>query len=85
MDAKIDYSMNAHGVIFTPEPICRFMVESVEDILKEHFNLTLKDVNILEPFLGTGNIYLEILKKADPEKLYANEFWKRFTTKPSKE
>lgn len=66
------------GIIYTPQPIVNFMVNSVEDILKKEFNssLSAENVHILDPFVGTGSfivrIMREIKKTALPHK-YAHE------------
>ena len=74
---------DTHGIVYTPQPIVDFMVKSVEEILKTDFNRSLSDsgVHIVDPFVGTGNfivrIIREIRKPALAEKytseLYCNE------------
>lgn len=69
---------DTHGIVYTPQPIVRFMVESVDEILRVEFGKSLGDkgVHILDPFVGTGNFILsvmrQILKTRLPHK-YANE------------
>jgi predicted helicase len=69
---------DTHGIVYTPQPLVNFMVASVEYILQKHFGKTLgdRDVHILDPFTGTGNyvvnIIRRILKSALPHK-YARE------------
>ena len=69
---------DTHGIVYTPQPIVNFMVRSVEEILKTEFNRSLSDagVHIIDPFVGTGNfivrIMREIRKTALAEK-YTNE------------
>ena len=48
---------DTHGIVYTPQPIVDFMVKSVEHILQTEFNRSLSDtgVNIIDPFVGTGN------------------------------
>ncbi|TKJ38468.1 DNA helicase [candidate division TA06 bacterium B3_TA06] len=66
------------GIIYTPQPIVNFMVNSVEDILKKEFNSSLssENVHILDPFVGTGSFIVRIMremkKTALPHK-YAHE------------
>lgn len=52
------------GIVFTPVEIVDFLIHSVNDILKTHFNksLTSKDVHILDPFTGTGTFITRILQ-----------------------
>ena len=72
---------DTHGIVYTPQPIVNFMVKSIEDILQREFGKSLidKGVHILDPFVGTGNFIIrimreiaEIQKSALPHK-YANE------------
>ncbi|TAF34385.1 MAG: DNA helicase [Oscillatoriales cyanobacterium] len=69
---------DTHGIVYTPQPIVNFMVKSVEDILQKEFGKSLSDkgVHILDPFVGTGNFMMrvmrEIRKTALPQK-YADE------------
>jgi len=44
------------GVIYTPNEIVRFMIESADYLCEKHFgcNLIDKDVKILDPAAGTG-------------------------------
>ena len=54
------------------------MVASVEEILKTEFGRSLDDegVHILDPFVGTGNFIVNIMRKISPLKLehkYRNE------------
>lgn len=52
------------GIVYTPQPIVDFMVESVEDILKKEFSKSIshRDVHILDPFVGTGNFIIRTLR-----------------------
>lgn len=66
------------GIVYTPQEIVDFMVQSVEEILKKEFGKSLSDeeVHIIDPFVGTGNfitrIMREIKKTSLPHK-YAHE------------
>ncbi len=67
------------GVFYTPKPIVRFIVNAVDDILKNDFNLidgladtsriNAKDgkeefkVQILDPAIGTGPFLVEVIRK----------------------
>ncbi|NES89810.1 type ISP restriction/modification enzyme [Okeania sp. SIO2B9] len=74
---------DTHGIVYTPQSIVDFMVRSVDEILKKEFKKSLsdKEVHILDPFVGTGNFLMrvmrEIRKTALPDKykdeLHCNE------------
>ena len=74
---------DTHGIVYTPQPIVDFMVKSVEQILRNEFDTSLSDkgVHVIDPFVGTGNfivrIMREIRKTALPDKyvreLHCNE------------
>ena len=59
---------DTHGIVYTPQPIVDFMVKSVEHILNAEFNRSLSDtgVNIIDPFVGTGNFIVRIMQELDP-------------------
>ncbi len=59
---------DTHGIVYTPQPIVDFMVKSVEHILSTEFNRSLSDtgVNIIDPFVGTGNFIVRIMQELDP-------------------
>jgi predicted helicase len=73
------------GIVYTPIEVVDFIIHSVDDVLKKEFGrgLTDENVNILDPFTGTGTfitrlIQSGLIKKEDlPRKyeseLYANE------------
>ncbi len=52
------------GVVYTPNEIVRFMVDSTDWLCEKHFgrNLIDKDVDILDPAAGTGTFICEILE-----------------------
>jgi predicted helicase len=52
------------GVVYTPQPLVQFMIASVEQVLREHFDTTLgaKGVHIFDPFTGTGNFIVNIMQ-----------------------
>ena len=69
---------DTHGIVYTPQPIVDFMVLSVEHILKTEFGRSLGSdgVHILDPFVGTGNFMMRIMREIPKTKLpkkYANE------------
>ena len=55
---------DTHGIVYTPQPIVDFMVNSVEQILKSEFNRSLSDtgVHIVDPFVGTGNFIVRLMQ-----------------------
>lgn len=61
------------GVVYTPNEIVRFMVESADWLCEKHFgkNLIDHDVEILDPATGTGTFIVELLEhfSGQPEKL----------------
>jgi predicted helicase len=69
---------DTHGIVYTPQPIVNFMVQSVEDILQREFNSSLSQpgVHILDPFVGTGNFIVRIMRAINKFSLknkYLNE------------
>lgn len=56
---------DTHGIVYTPQPIVDFMVKSVQTVLQQEFNCSLadEDVHIIDPFVGTGNFIIQILKE----------------------
>lgn len=73
------------GVVYTPNEIVRFMIESTDWLCEKHFKKSLidRDVHILDPATGTGTFIVELMEhfRGRPEKLaykyltelYANE------------
>ena len=55
---------DTHGIVYTPQPIVDFMVNSVENILKTEFDRSLSDtgVHIIDPFVGTGNFIVRLMR-----------------------
>ena len=69
---------DTHGIVYTPQPIVQFMVKSVEEILRKEFGRSLSDqgVHIIDPFVGTGNFIVRIMREMQKSRLpykYANE------------
>ena len=60
---------DTHGIVYTPQPLVNFMVRSVDELLKREFNssLSAQDVHVLDPFVGTGNFIVRILREISPE------------------
>ena len=66
------------GVVYTPNEIVRFMIESTDYLLYKHFNKYLEDKNveILDPATGTGTFITDLidyLRKEKVEYKYKNE------------
>lgn len=68
------------GIVFTPVEIVDFILNSVDEVLKLHFNKTIteRDVHILDPFTGTGTFIVRLLqnniiKKEDIVRKYTQE------------
>ena len=51
------------GIVYTPNEIVRFMIESTDYLLHKHFGKILadKDVEILDPATGTGTFITELI------------------------
>jgi predicted helicase len=56
---------DTHGIVYTPPSIVNFMVRSVQDILRKDFGKSLSspDVQVLDPFVGTGNFIVHIMQE----------------------
>ena len=52
------------GVVYTPVEIIDFIIQSVEQVLHEHFDVGFNDrsVKVLDPFTGTGAFLTRILE-----------------------
>jgi predicted helicase len=63
------------GIVYTPPSIVRFMVNSVQEILKREFGKSLghRDVHILDPFVGTGNYIVHLMREI-PKTNLAHKF-----------
>ena len=59
------------GIVYTPNEIVKFMVESTDYLLTTHFQKSLGDkgVEILDPATGTGTFITEILERLLPKDL----------------
>ena len=69
---------DTHGIVYTPQSIVAFMVQSVEYLLQQEFGRSLSDenVHILDPFVGTGNFILHVMRAIRRSRLpqkYASE------------
>lgn len=70
------------GIVYTPIEVVDFIINSVNDVLQKEFGRSLSDenVNILDPFTGTGTFITRLLqtgviKKEDLERKYKNEIF----------
>ncbi|HAG49931.1 MAG TPA: DNA methyltransferase [Deltaproteobacteria bacterium] len=66
------------GVVYTPNEIVKFMIESADYLLHKHFGKTLadKNVEILDPASGTGTFICDIIEHIPKQHLtykYKNE------------
>ncbi|ACK65713.1 adenine specific DNA methyltransferase [Rippkaea orientalis PCC 8801] len=66
------------GIVYTPNEIVRFMIESVDYLVHKHFGKLLCDpgVEILDPATGTGTFITELIEYLPKDKLkykYQNE------------
>ncbi len=66
------------GIVYTPDEIVRFMIESADQLTFKHFGRTLGDegVEILDPATGTGTFITELIEYLPPAQLpykYAHE------------
>lgn len=69
-----------NGIVYTPQPVVKFMVYFTEQLLKKEFNrsFSTKKVNIIDPCVGTGTFILNILDSIRKDKLeykYENEIF----------
>ncbi len=66
------------GIVYTPNEIVRFMIESTDHLVYKHFGKMLADpgVEILDPCTGTGTYVTELIEYLPKDKLahkYKNE------------
>jgi len=69
-----------HGIVYTPVELVDFILHSVSSLLKSHFgkNFASEDVQILDPFTGTGTFLVRLLQSGlipatRLPQLYANQ------------
>lgn len=70
------------GIVYTPVEVVDFIINSVEELLNKEFGRSLSDenVNILDPFTGTGTfisrlLQSRIIKNKDLERKYKYEIY----------
>ncbi len=70
------------GIVYTPVEVVDFIIHSVNDVLKQEFGRSLSDenVNILDPFTGTGTFITRLLQSGliepkDLERKYRHEIF----------
>ena len=66
------------GIVYTPNEIVKFMIESSDYLLHKHFNKSIseKGVEIFDPATGTGTYICDLIDYIHPSKLkykYKNE------------
>ncbi|MEO7724315.1 MAG: type ISP restriction/modification enzyme [Chthoniobacterales bacterium] len=68
------------GIVYTPQPIVDFMVDSVDHLLRTEFakesGLGSREVHMLDGFTGTGNFIVNLMRTIPPSMLehkYAHE------------
>jgi len=71
-----------NGVVYTPQEVVDFILKSAAGVLKHEFNIEIseKNVNILDPFTGTGTFIarlmeLGIISKDNLERKYKKELF----------
>jgi predicted helicase len=68
------------GIVYTPNEIVRFMIESVDHLLHKHFDKLLSEpgIKILDPCTGTATYITELIEYLPKDKLehkYRNEIF----------
>ncbi|MGE0999812.1 type ISP restriction/modification enzyme [Bacillus sp. Gnz1/3] len=72
------------GIVFTPVEVVDFIVKSVDDVLKKHFNKNIasEGVHVLDPFTGTGTFIVRTLsllkQKLDNGKITLCELTRKY-------
>jgi len=71
-----------NGVVYTPQEIVDFIIHSCVDVLQQEFGIDIneEDVNILDPFTGTGTFIARLLEsgvitKENIARKYLNELF----------
>lgn len=68
------------GIVYTPPSIVRFMIASIQELLKKEFGKDLGDpgVHVLDPFTGTGNFLVHLMRELPAKALkqkFTSELW----------
>lgn len=52
------------GIVFTPVEVVDFIINSVDEVLKNHFGKSISDegVHVLDPFTGTGTFIVRLIQ-----------------------
>lgn len=71
---------DTHGIVYTPQEIVDFMVESVDVVLRQEFGKSIETpgIKILDPATGTGNFIVNIIRRISGRALkekYANDLF----------
>lgn len=63
---------DTHGIVYTPVEIVRWIVRTVDEVLKNEFAASLgdSDVHILDPCTGTGKFVQELVRQLPRETLH---------------
>ena len=68
------------GIVYTPTTVVDYIVRSVEDVLRQEFDVSVSDegVHVIDPFTGTGSFITRLLqsgliKDADLQRKYETE------------
>lgn len=68
------------GIVYTPIEVVDFIIQSVEEVMRDEFKKSLSDrsVHILDPFTGTGTFIVRLLqsgiiKKEDLKRKFTSE------------
>ena len=67
------------GIVYTPQEIVDFMLASVDEILRKEFDRELGDrnVHIIDPFVGTGNFMVNLMRRLPKTHLRPFNFQRR--------
>ena len=73
------------GVFYTPQPVVKYIVSAVDDILQQEFNLCAgiaDNVQILDPATGTGTFLVEVVKQIHAKIMVktGQSLWKNYVT-----
>ena len=73
------------GIVFTPVEVVDFIVKSVDDVLRQHFDKSIssENVHVLDPFTGTGTFIVRTLaylkEQMDDGKISMADITRKFT------
>ena len=73
------------GIVFTPVEVVDFIVKSVDDVLRQHFDKSIssENIHVLDPFTGTGTFIVRTLaylkEQRDDGKISMADITRKFT------